>query len=78
MSEHAPWVDIATGALRRDAFDARTAEAVRAAKRSRAPLSVVWIDVDDLFEHNDVHGQEEVDGALAWLAAQVGSVVDGA
>ena len=78
MSEHAPWVDIATGALRRDAFDARTADAVRAAKRNRAPLSVVWIDVDDLFEHNDVHGQEPVDGALAWLAEQVGSAADGA
>jgi diguanylate cyclase (GGDEF)-like protein len=78
VSEHAPWVDIATGALRRDAFEARAAEAVRQAKRSRAPLSAVWVDVDDLFEHNDVRGREVLDHALGWLASLMGGVVDGA
>jgi diguanylate cyclase (GGDEF)-like protein len=78
VSEHAPWVDIATGALRREAFDARTVDAVRLAKRSGTPLSILWIDVDDLFEHNDVHGCEAVDGALSWLVSLLGGVVDGA
>jgi diguanylate cyclase len=78
VSEHAPWVDIATGAFRRAAFDAQTVNAVRKAKRSGAPLSVVWVDVDELFEHNDVHGREAVDLALGWFVSVLGDVVDGA
>jgi diguanylate cyclase (GGDEF)-like protein len=78
VSEHAPWVDVATGALLRPAFDARTAEAVRQARRTGEALSLVWLDVDDLLEHNDVHGRDAVDRGLEWIASVLGGLVDGA
>ncbi|HZA13355.1 MAG TPA: GGDEF domain-containing protein [Myxococcaceae bacterium] len=78
MSEHAPWLDTATGALRRGAFDAHTAEAVRHARRTGQALSLVWVDVDDLLEHNDLHGREELDRAIEWIVSTLGALVDGA
>lgn len=78
MSEHAPWLDPATGALLPTAFDARAADAVRHARRTGSALSLVWLDVDDLLEHNDLHGREAVDRALEWIVATLGGLVDGA
>jgi diguanylate cyclase (GGDEF)-like protein len=78
MSDLARWLDVSTGALRRAAFDARLAEAVRASRRAGSPLSVLWIDLDDLLEHNDLHGQEAIDGAIGSMVQSVADHLDGA
>ena len=43
----------------------------------RTPLVLLRLDVDDLQEHNDLHGQGALDAGLAWLASRVAQVVNG-
>jgi diguanylate cyclase (GGDEF)-like protein len=70
-------VDVHTGAFTRAHFERLVDEAVRATRASKAPLSLVWIDVDELTEANDAHGREAVDAALAELAERLAAVLDG-
>lgn len=76
-SELAPWLDLMTAALRRDPFEAEVARAARNAREDSSPLALIWIDVDDLTEHNDLHGRDSLDTALSWLASRVSDLFDG-
>lgn len=77
MTELAPQIDLLTAAWKRRYFLVQLARAVAEAQRFRQPLALIHLDVDDLQEHNDVHGQASVDGALSWLAARMANVLDG-
>jgi diguanylate cyclase (GGDEF)-like protein len=52
-------------------------QSARAAKKDRAPLCLLWVDVDEATEANDAHGREQVDLALAELAQRMSRVLDG-
>ncbi len=77
MSDFAPWLDLLTGAWIREHFEQELARVVRGSHRESSPLSLLWIDVDDLQEHNDVHGRASMDAALAWLASRISMLIDG-
>ncbi len=70
-------VDLSTGAYKRGAFEEALAQAVHQAHKRREPLCVIWVDVDDLQEHNDVYGRERLDAALSSIAQVISSEVDG-
>lgn len=76
-AEVAHSVDLLTGAFKRDAFEAVVARAVRTARREGGQLSLLWIDVDELSEHNDLHGRTAMDTSLSWLASRVSKLIDG-
>lgn len=77
MSDFAPYIDLLTGAFDRGHFEALLAKAVSRAIREEKPLTLVRIDVDDLQEHNDLHGRASLDNALSWLASKVSRAMDG-
>jgi diguanylate cyclase (GGDEF)-like protein len=56
-----------TGLYNRRAFTELAQAELRRAKRYGRPTSVVFLDVDDFKEHNDVHGHLEGDRVLATL-----------
>ena len=47
------------------------------ARRARQPLAVLYLDVDDMQELNDLHGREVVDEALSALCGSVCETLDG-
>lgn len=77
MSEVAPRVDLLTGAFQRGRFEELLVQLMAEARRTRSPLSLLHVDVDDLQEHNDVHGRDSLDAALSWLASKLSAVLDG-
>jgi diguanylate cyclase (GGDEF)-like protein len=77
LSTHAPWIDLLTAAWKCHHFEACLARSVQLAHRQDLPLTLLWVDVDDLHEHNELHGWGSVDAALAWLAQRISVVVDG-
>ena len=78
MSDLAQHLDLETGAFRAEHFRNELQAALSRARREGQPLSVVWLDVDELQEANDLHGREAVDAQLQRLCARVGAVLDGA
>jgi diguanylate cyclase (GGDEF)-like protein len=78
MSDVAPHIDLLSGAWKRDHFEAMLGQKVAEARRLGQPLALLWIDVDDLHEHNDVHGRASLDLALGHLATQIAAEADGA
>lgn len=77
MNELAPQIDLLTAAWKRRYFEVQLARSVSEAQRLRHQLALIHVDADDMQEHNDVHGQDAVDGAISWLAAKIGDIVDG-
>jgi diguanylate cyclase (GGDEF)-like protein len=77
MSDFAPYIDLLTGGWKRAHFEAAFSRAVSDAQRLREPLAVLHLDVDNLQEHNDVHGKPVVDAALASVASLLASLLDG-
>lgn len=77
MSDFAPYIDLLTGAFQKAYFEALLAKAVAYAHQAKAPLSVIRIDIDDLQEHNDVHGQATLDATLSWVATKISALSDG-
>jgi diguanylate cyclase (GGDEF)-like protein len=61
--------DHLTGCLNRRAFDARLAEEVERASRSRRPLSLLIVDVDNFKEVNDTQGHLGGDLVLEQVSA---------
>lgn len=61
----------------RDFFESRLAQAVAAAHGASQPLSVLWVDVDEVQEANDAHGPEAVDGALSAVVEELAAELDG-
>jgi diguanylate cyclase (GGDEF)-like protein len=70
-------VDAQTGAYLRPHFERLVEAQVRAVRTSGAPLTLLWVDVDELTEANDAHGREAVDAALGALAQRLSNVLDG-
>lgn len=70
-------VDAATGAFTRSHFEALLLSAVKDARRTGEPLCVLWVDVDELTEANDVAGREAADAALAVLTQALAQALDG-
>lgn len=78
MSEdRANHVDVQTGAFVRAYFEEELARAAALARRAQEPLSLLHIDVDDMQEHNDLHGNHTLDESLSTLAGVISDVVDG-
>lgn len=77
MSGELAQVDLLTGAFRRPIFEELLARAVRAARKSGLPLSLLYLDADELQEHNDSHGRDRVDAAISHLASQISELMDG-
>ena len=77
MTDVAPQVDLLTGAYQRGRFEDELSQAVSRAKRTGTPLSLLHVDIDELQEHNDLHGRDALDQAVSWLASKVSAVVDG-
>jgi diguanylate cyclase (GGDEF)-like protein len=77
MTEVAPQVDLLTGAFRRPWFEHLVARAVADARRRSLPLSLVHLDLDELQEHNDLHGQGPLDEVIGAIASRISAVVDG-
>ncbi len=73
----APDIDLLTAAWNRDRFEAELSRAVSLAHRTGHPLSLLFVDVDDSQELNDLHGTEAVDGALGRVAEVLSQVMDG-
>lgn len=76
-AELARGIDLLTGALVREAFEAVVAQAVREARRGGQVLSLLWVDVDELCELNDLHGRDALDTTLSWLATRLSKLIDG-
>ena len=70
-------VDLLTGAWNRERFQAELGVAVSEARKAHRPLALLWVDVDDMQEHNDAHGQDVLDTALGWLASKLSDIIDG-
>lgn len=70
-------IDVQTAAYARGAFEARLARAVADANRSGTELSLIYIDVDDLHERNELYEKEALDSALAKLVLATSKVLDG-
>ena len=77
MTDVAPQLDLSTGAWKREYFEAQLARAVAASHRSKLPMAMIQLDVDDLQEHNDVHGTEPLDSSLSEIAQQLSQVLNG-
>jgi diguanylate cyclase (GGDEF)-like protein len=70
-------IDLHTGAWRRDYFEAHLGRTLSEQRRNRQNVALVRIDVDDLQEANDRHGESVLNGALARLVELIAECVDG-
>ncbi|HYO70852.1 MAG TPA: GGDEF domain-containing protein [Archangium sp.] len=77
MSKHAPQICPSTGAYLRPHFESLLAKAVSDATLARMPLTVLWVDVDEMQEGNDAHGREVMDAALSGLVDELAAELDG-
>ncbi|WP_157269138.1 diguanylate cyclase domain-containing protein [Azohydromonas aeria] len=68
-------VDSLTRIANRRAFDRALEQEWRRAMRSRAPLSLLLIDVDHFKRYNDAHGHFAGDACLAQVASALASTV---
>ncbi len=66
-------LDSLTHCVAPDFFRTELADAVSRARRARAPLSLVWLDVDECAVANENHGFERVTQAIA----RVGQTIKG-
>ncbi|MBB1075545.1 diguanylate cyclase [Rhodoferax sp. 4810] len=69
--EHLARHDALTGLANRRLFMERLEEALERAKRTQAPLAVMFIDMDHFKKINDAWGHDAGDAALQWVAQQL-------
>jgi diguanylate cyclase (GGDEF)-like protein len=77
VTDVAPQLDLLTGAWKRDYFELQLARAVSDSHRARQALSIIQLDVDDLQEHNDLHGASTLNESLGWVAIRMSQVLNG-
>lgn len=77
MSDVDLGVDLHTGAWRRERFQEELGRHVSAAHRAHQPLSVLYVDVDELQEHNDLFGTPRGDEVISQVAELISREVDG-
>jgi diguanylate cyclase (GGDEF)-like protein len=77
LSDVVGYIDLLTGAWKKGHFELHLARAVAKAQRLGEPLSLLLVDVDQLQEHNDVHGATQLDDSIGWLATKISDVVNG-
>lgn len=70
-------LDLETGAYNRGWFHALLSEAVSRAHREEAPLTLVWVDLDDTAVLLDEEGAGAVQLALDHVAQAISRAVDG-
>lgn len=70
-------IDLLTGAFGPRLFEAELARLVGLARASEEQLAVLYVDVDELLELNDLHGEENLNEALAILAELICQVSGG-
>jgi diguanylate cyclase (GGDEF)-like protein/PAS domain S-box-containing protein len=69
--------DAMTGLVNRTRFVELGRMALLAAQRLERPVSLMYIDLDDFQQVNEVHGHETGDAVLTMMAARIGSVLMG-
>jgi diguanylate cyclase len=69
--EHLARHDPLTGLPNRRLFMERLANALERARRAKAPLAVMFIDMDHFKDINDAWGHDAGDAALQWVAQQL-------
>jgi PleD family two-component response regulator len=67
--------DALTGIYNRTYFNEQIPKMLGAARRGRAPLSLVMIDVDHFKRYNDAYGHLKGDGCLAAVAEALAGVI---
>lgn len=70
-------LDLETGAFNRAWFQALLSEAVARAHREEAPLTLIWVDLDDTAVLLDELGPGAVQAALDHLAQSISRASDG-
>lgn len=70
-------VDLQTGAFQRARFEEELGRRVSAAHRAHHPLAVLYVDVDELQEHNDLFGTSRGDALLSGVAELISAELDG-
>ena len=68
QTQEASMKDALTGIFNRGAFDARIRQSVERNMVSKAPFSLLMIDIDDFKRINDIHGHQVGDRVLAAIA----------
>lgn len=77
MNDAVGGVDVATGAYLRSRFEEELARAVPPAHRGNEALGVLYVDVDELQEHNDLHGTDRGDEVISRVAELISRETDG-
>ena len=77
MALCSPDIDLLTAAWTRERFEAELPRALSQAHREGSTLSLLFVDLDDTQELNDLHGTNAVDHALSRIATILSQVVDG-
>ena len=70
-ARHQALHDQLTGLPNRAHFDTRLEQAIASAKRHRLTLAVMFFDIDDFKQINDVHGHAIGDGVLREVASRL-------
>lgn len=77
MSDVMMQVDLQTGAFLKPRFEEDLVQATKYARRNHTPLTVLYLDVDNVLELNDLYGRESVDAALGNLPSIISRVLNG-
>jgi diguanylate cyclase (GGDEF)-like protein len=77
MTDVAPHIDLLTGAFKRSHFERLLTELCSQTRRGGGLLSLIYFDIDECQELNDLHGKDRVDAALAWVASMISQTLDG-
>jgi diguanylate cyclase (GGDEF)-like protein len=73
--EHQARTDSLTGLFNHSVFYERLLQSLQESSRTRAPLAVLMLDIDDFKQVNDVHGHAVGDELLRFLAEALRAIV---
>jgi diguanylate cyclase (GGDEF)-like protein len=75
MLEHQARTDSLTGLFNHSVFYERLLQSLQETSRTRAPLALLMLDIDDFKQVNDVHGHAVGDELLRFLAEALRAIV---